>query len=143
MSENKICTWRDDYAVHVPVLDHHHQKLFDLVNDLFVLMRDGSEDKPIIHIIDELLDYTDYHFREEERVMQEVKFPRLEEHRKMHDNFVRVVTEFHSKSHNGMAIFVATKVSVTGLDWLKGHILGADQRYYDFMESHGMKLDDH
>jgi hemerythrin-like metal-binding protein len=106
-------------------------------------MRDGSDDKPIIHIIDELLDYTDYHFREEERVMREVRFPDLGIHKEMHENFVRVVTDFHSKSHDGMAIFVATNVSLTGLDWLKVHILGADKKYHEFMEKHGMKLDDY
>ncbi len=141
MDNRKICEWNEHYAVNVPVLDRHHQKLFDLLNDLYVLMGQGSEDKPIIHIIDELLDYTDYHFREEERVMVEVKYPELITHQRMHQEFVRTVSEFHSNSHNGMAIFVATRVSNAGLAWLKNHILGVDHKYYEFMEGHGMKID--
>lgn len=139
--ENKICQWNQDYAVGVDILDRHHQKLFDLLNDLYVLMGHGSEDKPIIHIIDELLDYTHYHFDEEEKVMAKVKYPELESHRRLHQEFVRVVKDFHSTSHNGMAIFVATKVSNTGLQWLKSHIRIVDHKYYEYMKMRGYDVD--
>ena len=141
MDKAKICEWNQNYTVGVPVLDRHHQKLFDLLNDLYVLMREGSEDKPIIHVIDALLDYTHYHFDEEEKVMKEIHYPELEAHRQLHQDFVKAVKAFHSTSQNGMAIFVATKVSNAGLSWLKTHIRGIDQKYHDYMKLRGVDLD--
>ncbi|MDQ7089959.1 MAG: bacteriohemerythrin [Methylococcales bacterium] len=141
MDEMKICAWNQNYTVGVPVLDRHHQKLFDILNDLYVLMRDGSEDQAIIRVIDELLDYTHYHFDEEEKVMEQIKYPELISHRQLHQKFVTVVKELHAKSHNGMAIFLATKVSNARLGWLKTHIRGVDKKYHDYMKLRGVDLD--
>jgi hemerythrin-like metal-binding protein len=136
----KICEWNTDYSVGVHLLDSHHQKLFDLLNDLYMAMWEGAEDKEFIRIIDELLDYTHYHFEEEEKVMRMLKYPYFAEHQLLHQNFVRVVKELHEASHKGLAVFVATKVSGVGLEWLKVHISLADRKYYEYMRERGLEL---
>jgi hemerythrin-like metal-binding protein len=136
----KVCEWNGDYTVGVHILDFHHQKLFDLLNDLYVAMWEGSEDSEFIRIIDELLDYTHYHFEEEEKVMKILNYPHFDEHRMLHHNFVKVVKELHEASHKGMAVFLATKVSGVGLEWLKVHISIADKKYYEFMRERGLEV---
>lgn len=135
----KVCEWNQEYAVGVVVLDKHHKKLFEILNELFTLMNDGSEDGPILHVIDELLDYTHYHFEEEEKIMDEMGYPDLEAHKQLHRDLINLLKGFAEEAKDGMAIFVAIKVANTGLEWLKNHILGVDHKYYEFMKKEGIE----
>lgn len=135
----QICEWNQDYAVGVTVLDKHHRRLFEILNELFTLMDKGSEDGPILHVIDELLDYTHYHFEEEENIMAEIGYPELEQHRQLHKELIDLLKGFASEAQNGMAIFVAIKVANAGLEWLKSHILSVDHKYSEFIKQQGLE----
>ncbi len=62
--------WSDDYSVGVAGMDRHHQKIFDMLNRLHAAMLQGKAVDMIGNIIRELLDYTKYHFGEEEKLME-------------------------------------------------------------------------
>jgi methyl-accepting chemotaxis protein/hemerythrin len=136
----KICEWNTDYSVNISELDHHHQQLFDILNRLFTLMAEGAEDRPIIRIIDELLDYTHYHFEEEEKIMLKMGYPDLVAHQRLHQAFIQQMKDFHVEADSGMAIFVATKIANLGLEWLKQHILTVDHKYAEFMKERGLQF---
>ena len=136
----KICEWSQEYSVGIGELDVHHHRLFEILNDLFTLMADGSEDEPIIHVIEELQDYTHYHFDEEERIMAAMGYPDLELHKESHQVLIQVLNDFYAEAQNGMAIFVAIKLADIGLAWLKNHILNVDHKYYDYMVEQGLQL---
>ncbi len=129
----KICAWSPEYSVGVASLDEDHQELFEILNTLFTLMADGSDDKPILRILRELMDYTRYHFEAEEKIMAQMFYPDLERHRVSHQKLVQLMDEFYKEAQNGMAIFVAVKVANVGLEWLKNHILKEDHLYYEYM----------
>jgi hemerythrin-like metal-binding protein len=136
----KVCEWNSDYSVGINELDSHHKKLFDILEGLFTLMREGAEDKPIIKVLDEFLDYTHYHFDEEEKIMSKMGYPDIEQHKRLHRELIQTLKEFQSSAQNGMAIFVATKVANTGMEWLKNHILTVDHKYYDYMKKQGLQF---
>lgn len=134
----KICEWNQDYSVGIVELDNHHHKLFEILNDLFTLMAGGAEDEPIIRVIEKLLEYTHYHFDEEEKIMLLMGYPDLEQHRQLHHELIELLTDLYTEAENGMAIFVATKIANIGLEWLKSHILAADHKYYNYMKAQGL-----
>lgn len=136
----KICEWNTDYSVGIAELDEHHQRLFEILNELFTLMSEGAEDKPIIRVLDELLDYTHYHFEEEEKIMEKMGYPDLDVHRQLHRELIQQLKDFYAEAQNGMAIFVAIKVANVGTEWLKNHILAVDHRYYDYMKKQGLQF---
>lgn len=135
-----IFEWDDKYSVNIHMIDSHHKKLFDILNKLYALMlREGSkEDKEIIGIIGELMDYTNFHFTEEEKMMDKFSYPELSAHKDLHKQFVAKMDEYLTKAKNGAAIFVVTDVADTGIDWLKSHILSVDNRYKTYMEERGI-----
>jgi hemerythrin-like metal-binding protein len=130
----KICEWSQEYSVGIAEIDGHHHRLFEILNELFTLMAEGSEDKSIIHVIEELLNYTHYHFDEEERIMAKMKYPELAQHQRLHQELIQILKNFHKESQGGMAVFVAIKVADIGLAWLKHHILTVDHKYYEYMK---------
>jgi hemerythrin len=134
----KICEWNPEYTVGVAKLDEHHQELFEILNSLFTLMADGSEDKPILRVLRELMDYTHYHFDEEEKIMTQMAYPDLIRHRQSHHQLLELMQGFYAEAQNGMAIFVAVKVANVGLEWLKNHILKEDHLYYDYMKKQNL-----
>lgn len=136
----KICEWSTDYSVGIAELDEHHQRLFEILNELFTLMSDGAEDRPIIRVLDELLDYTHYHFDEEEKIMAKMGYPELEKHRQSHQQLIQQLKDFYTEAQGGMAIFVAIKVANVGMEWLKNHILTVDHKYYEYMKEQGLQL---
>jgi hemerythrin-like metal-binding protein len=136
----KVCEWNSDYSVGINELDSHHKKLFDILDGLFTLMSEGAEDKSIIKVLDEFLDYTHYHFDEEEKIMSKMGYPDIEQHKRLHRELIQTLKEFQSSAQNGMAIFVATKVANTGMEWLKNHILTVDHKYYDYMKKQGLQF---
>lgn len=136
----KVCEWSSEYSVDIAELDGHHHRLFDILNELFDLMSEGANDQRIIRVLEELLDYTHYHFDEEERIMEKMGYPDLEAHRKHHQQFIEKMKEFYASAQSGMAIFVATKVANAGLEWLKSHILTVDHQYSDYMKQQGLQF---
>lgn len=136
----KVCEWSNDYSVGIAELDSHHQRLFTILDDLFTLMSEGAKDRSIIRVIEELMDYTHYHFTEEERIMAKMGYPDLEQHQQLHQELIQLMQGFYAEAQNGMAIFVATKVANIGLEWLKNHILQVDHKYYEYMKEQGLQL---
>lgn len=137
----KIFEWSKEYSMDIAELDAHHQRLFDILNELFTLMSEGgASDRQIIRVLEELLDYTHYHFDEEEKIMAKMGYPELEAHRKVHQQFIQQMKEFYASAQSGMAIFVATKVANVGVDWLKNHILTVDHQYAEYMKQQGLQF---
>lgn len=129
-----IFEWDTNYSVNNLVMDEHHKKLFDILNNLYDLMGKGADDDNIIRIIKELLDYTHYHFSEEEKMMEQESYPDLAKHKQLHRDFIAKMEDYLKKSQNGNAIFIVTEVADTGVNWLKTHILTVDTLYKKFIE---------
>ncbi len=137
----RVCEWSIEYSVGISVLDDHHHELFEILNTLFTLMTEGSEDKQIVRTLHELTDYTHYHFEEEEKVMAKMGYPDLIKHHEEHQKLLKLMADFYAEAQKeGMAIFVAVKVANIGLEWLKNHILKEDHRYSDYMRQKGLQF---
>lgn len=131
--------WNDEYSVGVYQMDNDHKKLFSIVNKLHEAMKDGIAEAAVAGIIKELLDYTRFHFEEEEKLMEGINYPGLSAQKSAHKMLISKIEEFKQEAANGMAIFVASKLVNTAVDWLKNHILVLDKRYQEEMTSKGIK----
>jgi hemerythrin len=136
----KICEWQIGDSVSIASLDTQHQKLFDIFNELFTLMDKNAEDQEIIKALAGLVEYAQYHFREEEAVMEKMHYPDLLAHQQEHQDFVKVVKDFHSEAQNARALFVALRAANTGASWLKNHIHAVDFKYTEYMKKQGLQL---
>jgi hemerythrin len=92
---------------------------------------DGKSKEKLSELIVAMLDYTRYHFDNEERYMKSINYPDFEEHKEKHDSYVSKVTDFYDKIKNGKMV-LSLEVTNFLKTWLINHIKGVDQNYARF-----------
>lgn len=125
--------WKDEYNTGCEVIDKQHQKLFDIINELFQAFEGAYAESKVPRILKELEDYTVYHFSTEEKLFEEYNYPLKDQHKAEHEHFVQKIRDFkeqHEKNENEM---IAFDVMIALKDWLVGHILGSDHKYIPYL----------
>ena len=134
-----LFNWNDEFSVNVLAMDNHHKKLFDIMNQMHDSMKAGSSEGVLGGLINELIDYTVYHFGEEEKMLEQVNYSALDSQKRSHKAFVDKMLEYKKEVDEGMAIFAVPKVSRLGVDWLKDHILVMDNKYAESCNAGGFR----
>jgi len=131
----RVCLvqWDDRFSVGNLHIDEQHTVLIDTINQL-ASAESLHNHHCVLMIIDELASYATFHFGYEECLMERADYPQLEEHRIIHDAFVRWVTDLRDEYLNFGRRPLGTSVLNYLRDWLSHHILGEDQRYRSFIQ---------
>jgi len=128
--------WSDKYSLNVAEIDEHHKKLFSLVNALYDAMHAGKGRDMTGTALTEFADYTDYHFKAEERLMRHYGYPGYNEHKEMHDSLSRKVRGIKEAFDRGETP-TAIEVMLLLTNWLNMHILEEDMKYKPYVEVKG------
>ncbi|MBL8427863.1 MAG: hemerythrin family protein, partial [Dechloromonas sp.] len=93
MNSIDIFPWDDNFNTGLPTVDEQHRKLVALLNALAGHVAFKSEALVLDRLLDELADYTVYHFTSEEAIWREYlsNSEHEVEHRKTHALFVQEV----------------------------------------------------
>ena len=126
--------WSDKYSLNVAEIDEQHKKLVSLVNEMYDAMQAGKGRDMIGTVIAEFVDYTDYHFKTEERLLRQNGYPDYDEHKEMHDNLSRKAHSIKEAFDRGNTP-TAIEVMLLLTNWLNTHILEEDRKYKPYAES--------
>ena len=113
-------SWKEEFETGIPEMDRQHMWLVGLINDLYVSMETGTSAETE-NILSGLVEYTNTHFVDEERLQERHGCPGLEEHRKMHDDLLGEVLDFRKRFQNGEPGIEAYLMWFMK-DWLINHI---------------------
>ncbi len=127
-----IIQWKANYETHIPEVDKQHQKLVELINTLYDSMKAGQSTEKCYVILEELVNYTDYHFKTEERLFEKVNYPEKDRHRKLHDE-LRVQAVDHLKHYKEKPLVNSIEVMHFLTEWLNQHILSEDLKLGKFV----------
>ncbi|MBV7276125.1 bacteriohemerythrin [Clostridium thailandense] len=127
--------WKKEYSINIKIVDDEHRKLFEIgqsIYDLAINKNYVDYYDRILDLIDELKEYTVYHFSDEERVMRLYDYPDFDNHKKIHEEFVgkienvnlNTVDDDQQKSILRLMDFVYV--------WIDEHILGQDLKIKDY-----------
>lgn len=119
-------TWSDDLAVGNTFIDNDHKKLIEMVDRLHVVMQDGKGREVMDKVLHNLIKYTQEHFRREEDLMHNMRYPGIIEHKEEHDKLVKQVIDLQHKFESGVAT-MSIEVLHFLRDWLVNHIAKSDQ----------------
>ena len=129
-----IIEWKEDYLVGVQQIDLHHQYLFSMLNKTYDAFVNKDFTHSLNNLFDELIYYATYHFSTEEDLMQKIRYPYLEKHKKEHDVFSGKVVEVQKDYQMGKkGISLETLLFLQ--EWLSSHILGTDSEIGRFLAS--------
>ena len=126
--------WKPEYAVGIKVIDDQHKVLVGLINKLHDAIEDHFQEVALETILQELFDYTRYHFTTEEELMEQYGYEpeKLEKHKKQHQRFI---SELNS-SQADMEILTredAALIQEFLVNWLKNHILKIDTQLAEYL----------
>jgi len=128
--------WSDEFSVKVEEVDDDHKRLVNMVNELHDLFGQGAVDKDgLLDLLEKLLSYTSWHFRHEERLMQNYSDPELFNHKKEHEDLEKQATELYEKLLGGDDSVPAMLLPFLK-DWLINHIAGTDKQMGHFLAQH-------
>ncbi len=132
-----LLSWDDELSVEVKEIDDQHKKLIEQLNKLNEAMREGKGKEVAEDILSELVKYTDYHFRTEEKYMKRFDYDGYGEHKRAHENFVEEVTEFQEKFEEG-SVGLTVKMMNFLKNWVTEHIDGLDQKYVECFKENNL-----
>ena len=114
-------------------MDEGHQKFFDIFNKWEEALRAGDDENAIKGALNELIDFSRAHFREEERLMIDSGYAGYESHSKEHKNFLDKVLQF-SNDHASGDDMVGINISSFMRNWIQNHIKGVDMEAVDIFK---------
>lgn len=129
---SKLITWTPELSVGVKEFDEHHNVLFEIINKLSDAMSTGKGSAEVINILDELVDYTEWHFSAEEMAFEKYSYPKKEEHKKVHSNMITKAKKLLSDAQAGKDV-LSTEVLDFLQDWIVDHIMGIDKQYEAYL----------
>ena len=132
-----LIRWDDSLSVNIALVDRQHRKLVELINQLFEALRAGKGKEALAPVLESLVDYTQRHFTDEERMMNSHGYPGLEEHREAHAHLIARVTEFQTKLAQGKET-ISSELFNFLKSWLLHHIKEKDKAYAPFLNSKGV-----
>ena len=119
-----MLVWTHKYALGIRRLDADHVTLVALLNQLHINLAEDRSDHALEPILAALINYADYHFRFEERIMVESHYPGAAAHKAIHDSFRARIQDLLGepvRSRDG-----ARKLRALLGSWLFDHIVKAD-----------------
>lgn len=127
--------WNPEYNLGIEEIDEQHQYLVALIDKLYDLITHDSANYnvKVKAILEELVDYTEYHFkREETEYFRKYNYTNSNLHVMQHDNFISEVQHKikgveNSTAEDGKGLYTY----LTG--WLLNHIARADKAWATFI----------
>lgn len=122
--------WTPALSTGVPLLDQHHQSIFQWVAEL----ESAAADERMlsgVYAINKLKQYVREHFSEEEKLMQAAGYPGLDEHIAEHAAFRARLEELQRKAI-GQDVSMETVEFLK--DWFSNHIATTDMAYVPYLK---------
>lgn len=134
----ELITWSDRYNLGIAEIDSQHKKMIGIINTLYRAMEASTEKEEMSVILQELIDYANYHFATEEEHFKKFDYEDTVEHIKAHNMYREKVSEFTREYFNNAIMLPFEMMDFLG-DWWTGHIQGIDRKYVPNFHAHGMK----
>ncbi len=129
--------WGPDFETGLKSIDEQHRKLVDMVNTLYDAMQQKKGKEVLGRLLDELIDYTVYHFGTEEEYFKRCDYPEAASHKKIHEGLASKVMDFKEKFQKGEAMLSYDLMNFLK-NWLANHICVTDKEYAPFLKSKGI-----
>lgn len=120
--------WTESMSVNNGDMDSDHQRLIEIINRLWVA--DSLGNRQIIEfVLDDLVNYTEFHFSREERLMEQAGFPDRARHCSIHQGICRRLEEIRWEYFEGIRDELRSGLLEFVTTWLNKHILEEDMQY--------------
>jgi hemerythrin len=123
--------WKPFYSVGDAAIDSQHKQILAAISELCTALDRGNEQKVLKPLLDRLVQYTEDHFRAEEKAMEQSGYPDLAEHATEHAQLRKRTVDLRAYIH------LITARDLLGFlkNWWLGHIQGQDKQYAPYLQA--------
>ncbi len=132
-----LLNWQPNYTVNVSEIDKQHQKLVEMINNLHEGMKAGKGKEVLGNILDNLVKYTQFHFKYEETLFDKHIYPETLTHKRQHSDLVKQVMDYKNSFEKGESVLTMEIMNFLKI-WLTEHIVGSDRKYSAFFNNKGI-----
>lgn len=130
----KKIEWDKTLVIGIDSIDHEHKMLIERLNSVIEAIDNHQDEGTIAKTLDFLLDYTNFHFSNEENLMIANKYPGLEHQQKQHAKFKKdvylLILDFQE---DGASKEISQQIKDLLLVWLIKHIMEVDLKLAEFI----------
>ncbi|WP_459481479.1 bacteriohemerythrin [Clostridium saccharoperbutylacetonicum] len=122
--------WKNEYSIGVDIIDKQHEHLFDIGNQAYELLKNELRvDKydEIVQILEDLRQYTKFHFETEENYMAQINYPQLSDQKMEHENFIKKISDIDFRKLDENPNKYLDDILSFVFGWILDHVLNKDK----------------
>ena len=130
LSEKSI--WHSSYSVENSTIDDEHMQILQVYKELINLVENNNNDRQVFaSILSKLTDFSLYHFKNEEKYMLNMDYPKFKEHKELHREYIYQVAMYNTEL---LSVNPPKLIDIINFvkNWLDNHILKEDIKYEQF-----------
>lgn len=141
----ELLKWNDEQmSTGLETIDSQHKKLVKIINDLTTAINKNQENEVLFEIVDNLIEYTQYHFTTEEELFEKFDFQDSSLHKSEHKYFIehfkaiKKGLEKNANQRDKSIITLSEDILAYLKNWFFSHITGSDRDYIDLFKKNGV-----
>lgn len=130
--------WDESFSVGIDLINEQHKMLIERTNAISEAVETTRGLEKILQTLSFMIEYTEFHFSAEEKVMIDNDYPRFVEHHKLHEDFKKRLNQMVQDFEEEGATTDLSKEIMTYLtNWLVNHIKGIDTELGKILQEKG------
>ncbi|MBR4265629.1 MAG: GAF domain-containing protein [Bacteroidales bacterium] len=127
----------EDYRIGLNIIDMQTKKWFEAINKLYGDFKRKSAPKVILQSLDELIDYSGYHFGFEDKYLRDSSYARYEEFKFTHDTFIQTLQSNRQSFANGESISMI-RLIIFIKSWISSYKSMLDEDFVNTFKANGL-----
>jgi hemerythrin-like metal-binding protein len=132
-----LIKWRESYETGISSMDKQHQKLIELINELYKVLRKEESNESIEEVLLEMTTYAEKHLQVEEGILEANGYPDFANHIAIHQTYRDKLTTLMTESKKEHEAVVKDTYAFLR-QWWMGHIVTEDKKYGEFLKAKGV-----
>ncbi len=125
--------WTENLATGVDAIDKQHKDIINKMDEVFKSGQTGKSGEEILKVLKYLEGYVKKHFSDEEQLQIKCKYPKYQQHKIAHTQFIKSVDDLFEKfKKEGPVLTLIMDVNKTILDLFVKHITMVDKDFAKF-----------
>ena len=123
----RFVQWSDTYKIGHQTVDDQHKKLVGMIGRLQRSIDENLDSPKVADILKELVEYTQYHFRDEETLMAAINYPYADQHHNLHKKLLSQIVQILTDLKAGKDLTALDLIEFLQ-KWLVEHIIAHDSK---------------
>ncbi len=137
LNKKPVFSWRDIFSVNIKEMDEQHMRLLEIAREVHEATTAGIEEEVLREVMNSLVEYTETHFKDEERLMKKHGYKLYRDHKKEHGRLMEEVKQFRQRLKADSRMAGADIIHFLR-DWIITHILSSDRKYSRVLNEKGI-----